>query len=164
VPSVKLPPFLTEPMLSALMCVCGGGGGESRKKVPVGMCMCLYAFIAEHIYRGHILRRNLDEILRLLFAPCYSQSPPPANCYSPIRFQGLEVSTATAESRGRLGFFYIIYLLNFESSIVNEENLSWFMNSTVEKDKNEGRNHKSEKSQDYARKPQNCTFMNSVSV
>jgi hypothetical protein len=41
---------------------------------------------------------------------------------------------------------------------------SFFMNSILWKDKNEGRNLKYEKSQDYSQElPGNCTLMNSIS-
>jgi hypothetical protein len=46
-----------------------------------------------------------------------------------------------------------------------EENSSLFMNSVLYKDKNEGRNIKTDKSQDYSQEPQRnyyYTFMNSI--
>ncbi len=50
------------------------------------------------------------------------------------------------------------------SKTINEENSSLFLNSILQKGKNEGRNLRSEKSQSVAQKPQrNCTFMNSIS-
>jgi hypothetical protein len=46
-----------------------------------------------------------------MFAPCYSQSPPPADFTSPYGILGLEISTARAESRCGLSFVYILIIL-----------------------------------------------------
>jgi hypothetical protein len=52
----------------------------------------------------------------------------------------------------------------FTKQSISEGNSSIIINDILLKDKNEGRNLNSEKSQDYAQKPQqNCTFMNSTS-
>jgi hypothetical protein len=50
------------------------------------------------IYRGSILGRNLDKNPKT-FAPCYSLSPPLADFTPSYGFLGLEISTATAESK-----------------------------------------------------------------
>jgi hypothetical protein len=53
------------------------------------------------------------------FAPYYSKSLPPADFNSPFSVVlGLEISTATAESKRGLGFVFIISLITFERSIV----------------------------------------------
>ncbi len=48
--------------------------------------------------RGGIFGRSWDKNLKN-FAPCYSQSPPPADFTPPYGFLGLEISTATAENQ-----------------------------------------------------------------
>jgi hypothetical protein len=50
------------------------------------------------IYRGSILERNLDKNPKT-FAPCYSLPPPLADFTPYYGFLGLEISTATAESK-----------------------------------------------------------------
>jgi hypothetical protein len=88
-----------------------------------------------------------QQILRLLLHAIHSHlqqlilSTPP-----PHGFLGLDITTATAESRLGLGFVYIISVFTFNSSIIhytpmvseiytkqsiNEENSSLFMNSIL---------------------------------
>ncbi len=50
-----------------------------------------------------------------VFAPCYSQSPPPPDFTG---FIGLEISIATAESRWGLGFVFIISFLTFKVAVL----------------------------------------------
>jgi hypothetical protein len=59
--------------------------------------------------RGRILGRNWEKNLKT-FAPCYSQSPQPAEFTPPYSFLVLEISTTTADSGWGLGIVYIISL------------------------------------------------------
>jgi hypothetical protein len=53
---------------------------------------------------------NWDKKLKT-FAPCYSQSPPPADFTPNYGFMGFEISTPIAESRWVVGIdFVYIYL------------------------------------------------------
>ncbi len=53
---------------------------------------------------GCILERNWDKDLKN-FAPCYSQSPLPADFTPSYSFLGLEISTATADREWSLTLF-----------------------------------------------------------
>jgi hypothetical protein len=61
------------------------------------------------VYSWTLLEKNLK-----VFAPCYSQSPPPADFTG---FLGLEISIATAESRGGSWLCLHYLFLTFKSSI-----------------------------------------------
>ncbi len=67
-------------------------------------------------YRGVFLGRNWDKNLKT-FAPCYSQSPPPADFTPTFGILGLEIFAATAEKGEGLGFLYIISLFTYKNQI-----------------------------------------------
>jgi hypothetical protein len=78
----------------------------------------------------------------------------------------IEITIRNASKRGKPNRkpYDPFGLKNQRKKLINEENSSLFINSIFSKGKNEGRNRKSGKSQDYARTHQrNCTFMNSIS-
>jgi hypothetical protein len=56
------------------------------------------------VYSWTLLEKNLK-----VFAPCFSQSPPPADFAG---FLELEISIATAESWWGLGFVFFISFFN----------------------------------------------------
>jgi hypothetical protein len=87
-------PFPKDYSLSLVSASCKGGGG--------GSC-------TEGVFLEVIGTKDLKT-----FAPCYSQSPPPAYFTPPFGLLGLEFSTGTTESRWGLGFVYIIFLFTFE--------------------------------------------------
>ncbi len=61
--------------------------------------------------------RPWDKSLKT-FAPCHSQSHPPADFTPTYGFLELEISTTTTESRWGLGFDYIMLLFTLESIII----------------------------------------------
>ncbi len=113
-----------------------------------------------------ILESNLDKNFKT-FAPCFSQSLPPADFTPHYGFLGFEISTPTAESRWGwgLGLAWPYHPYGFRylyKKSITEENSKLFKITILWKNKNENRNLNSEKFQDNSQKPQqNCTFMNS---
>ncbi len=83
---------------------------KARKTKPLvvdehktSVCFVSHFQYVHVLYRVGILGRNWNKNLQT-FAPCYSQSLPPADFTPPYGFLGLEIYTATAESGWGFGF------------------------------------------------------------
>ncbi len=100
---------------------------------------------------------------RLLYA---IQSPPPADFTPPIfPHRNNHQNCIKKEEKFKENHATPMFTEIYTKQLINKENSSLFMNSILQKNHNEVRNLKSEKSQDYSQKFQrNCTFMNSISV